>query len=402
MRRPVTRKREGGFALLLVFLMAAAVAIMLFRQLPRVAFESERDKEDLLITRGEQYKRAIQLYVIATKKYPNKIEDLENTNDKRYLRRRYIDPMTGKDEWRLIHVNAAGVLTDSLVEKPPTPLDGKTGALAPGTSTTTGTGTATATPAADGQTDVNAAVLARPSDRVGSAYRSVTTDPNDPSTWAPITLTPNGVNGARPGAPAGFNPGQPTFPGQPGVGVQGGIQPNGITLPGQPGFNPNQNQFKVDANGQLVPITTQPGQVVNSQTGGVQPTPNPTPVGGAPGANNPTSGSANPTPGGQSTAINMINNMLTQPRAAPGVGSTTSNIDTGGGVALAGVASTFTGPSIKVYGEHQKFQEWEFVFKNNTQNGQKPPGQNANPLGPGGQTTTPAPGTTPTTPNPTP
>ncbi len=101
-----------------------------------MAFESERDKEQLLIDRGEQYKRAIQLYVIAVKKYPQKIEDLENTNEKRYLRQRYIDPMTGKDEWRLIHVNAAGMLTDSLVQKPP-----DANGNAPGTAGGTGTGT---------------------------------------------------------------------------------------------------------------------------------------------------------------------------------------------------------------------------------------------------------------------
>src|SRR5579864_4154502 len=102
---PPTRNKEKGFALLFVFLMAAIIALYLYSQLPRVAFESERDKEQVLIDRGEQYKRAIQLYVIAVKKYPAKIEDLENTNEKRYLRQRYIDPMTGKDEWRLIHVN---------------------------------------------------------------------------------------------------------------------------------------------------------------------------------------------------------------------------------------------------------------------------------------------------------
>ncbi len=118
----VAGRGERGFALLIVFLMAAAVAVMLYRQIPRVAFESQRDKEELLIEHGEQYKRAIQLYFLAFKKYPSKIEDLENTNDKRFLRRRYIDPMTGKDEWRLIHVNAAGALTDSLVQKPAAPL----------------------------------------------------------------------------------------------------------------------------------------------------------------------------------------------------------------------------------------------------------------------------------------
>ncbi len=111
MSTPIKRRDERGFALLIVFLMAAAVALLMYAQVPRVAFESQRDKEQVLMDRGNQYKRAIQLYVAAVKKYPGKIEDLENTNDKRYLRKRYVDPMTGKDEWRLIHVSSAGMLT---------------------------------------------------------------------------------------------------------------------------------------------------------------------------------------------------------------------------------------------------------------------------------------------------
>ena len=77
-------------------------------QLPRVAFETQRNREEMLIERGEQYQRAIGLYLKTVKRYPSKIEDLENTNNIRFLRRRYIDPMTGKDEWRLIHVGAGG------------------------------------------------------------------------------------------------------------------------------------------------------------------------------------------------------------------------------------------------------------------------------------------------------
>src|SRR5450755_4677311 len=89
------RADESGFALLLVFLMAAIVAIGLYYEMPRVAMETQRQKEQLLIERGEQYKRANQ----------------------RFLRHRYVDPMTGKDEWRLIHIQN-GVLTDSLINKP--------------------------------------------------------------------------------------------------------------------------------------------------------------------------------------------------------------------------------------------------------------------------------------------
>ena len=58
------RKEAGqrGFALLLVFAMAAAIAIMMYLEIPRVTFEHQRDKEALLMDRGKQFIRAIDLY----------------------------------------------------------------------------------------------------------------------------------------------------------------------------------------------------------------------------------------------------------------------------------------------------------------------------------------------------
>src|SRR5215470_15599536 len=114
-KRP--RRRESGFAMLLVFLMAAFIAISLYAEMPRVAFQAQRQKEQLLIERGEQYKRAIQLFVKANGRYPGDLKDLENFNHRRFLRHRFIDPMTGSADWRLIHING-GMLTDSVVNKP--------------------------------------------------------------------------------------------------------------------------------------------------------------------------------------------------------------------------------------------------------------------------------------------
>jgi hypothetical protein len=110
------RQSERGFALLLVFAMAAAAALLIYVEMPRVAFEHQRDKEEVLIDRGEQYVRAIQLYVAKLGKYPQSLDDLENTNNVRFLRRRYRDPMTGEDEWRLIHTDGVQ-FTDSLIHK---------------------------------------------------------------------------------------------------------------------------------------------------------------------------------------------------------------------------------------------------------------------------------------------
>jgi len=95
------RRRESGFALLLVFLMAAMIGIGLYFEMPRVAFESQRGREQMAIDRANEYKRAIQLFYRKYKTYPQSLDDLETTRNMRFLRRRYMDPLTGK-EWRLV------------------------------------------------------------------------------------------------------------------------------------------------------------------------------------------------------------------------------------------------------------------------------------------------------------
>jgi hypothetical protein len=368
-KAPVAKSGERGFALLIVFLLAAAIALMLYQQMPRVAFESERDKEELLIDRGEQYKRAIYLYLQTNKRYPARIEDLENTNDKRFLRKRYIDPFTGKNEWRLVHTNGM-FLTDSLVQKPPAaPTDDKNNPSASNSASNTPTGANGAT-GSTGPPDVNAAVFQRPSDRTlptgmpGQFNPSQPTDPNQVGVgpgqvaFPPITLsqlqgTGQQGNNGQGQLPPGVQPGQPGF-GQP-----GGVQP------GQPGFGQP-----------TVPGTIQPGL-----PGGVPVQfPNPTGVGQVPTTQDPNQGQGQPgfqpgqgqggapgnpgtQPGGApNSALGMINTLLTTPRTPPaGIGAASSNNTVGGGI--AGVASTFEGPSIKSYNTRTKFNEWEFVYQ---------------------------------------
>src|SRR5262249_26685015 len=115
-RRTIRRRKDSGFALLLVLLMGAVIAITLYKEIPRVAFESQRQKEQLLIARGEQYKRAIYMFVKANNRWPTRVEELERFNNRHFLRKKYVDPMTGKDEWRLIHIQN-GILTDSVTNK---------------------------------------------------------------------------------------------------------------------------------------------------------------------------------------------------------------------------------------------------------------------------------------------
>jgi type II secretory pathway pseudopilin PulG len=113
------RRNEQGSALLIVFIVAAIIAIGLYRELPGVAFQAQRQKEQLLIDRGNQYKRAVKLFVRRFGTYPQSIESLENTNTVRFLRRRYPDPFTTQQDWRLLHAGPGGILLDSKVKTNP-------------------------------------------------------------------------------------------------------------------------------------------------------------------------------------------------------------------------------------------------------------------------------------------
>lgn len=108
-------RRERGSALLIVFLFAAILAITLYTELPSAAFEAQRNREELAIDRGNEYAHAVKLFVRKFGTYPTSIEQLENTNQMRFLRRRFKDPLTGKDDWRLLHAGPGGQLLDSKV-----------------------------------------------------------------------------------------------------------------------------------------------------------------------------------------------------------------------------------------------------------------------------------------------
>ena len=76
-QRPGSRRDESGFAMLLVFVLAAAIAITLFVEVPRVAFESQRNREQMTIDRALQYQRAIQLFYRKYRLYPQTLDDLK-------------------------------------------------------------------------------------------------------------------------------------------------------------------------------------------------------------------------------------------------------------------------------------------------------------------------------------
>jgi hypothetical protein len=78
-------------------LFVALLAIASMAWIERIDFQIKRDREEELIHRGVQYSRALRRYVKKFGHYPGRIEDLESTNNVHYLRKRYKDPITGKD-----------------------------------------------------------------------------------------------------------------------------------------------------------------------------------------------------------------------------------------------------------------------------------------------------------------
>ena len=94
---------EDGYMLLAVVVMVALVVIALSVAAPVVARDLRREKEVESEHRAEQYVRAIRLYYKQTHAYPPSMEALEKTNNVRFLRQKYVDPLTGKSDWRIIH-----------------------------------------------------------------------------------------------------------------------------------------------------------------------------------------------------------------------------------------------------------------------------------------------------------
>jgi type II secretory pathway pseudopilin PulG len=356
MRKP----REAGFAMLFVLLMASLVAITFYMALPRFAFEAQRDKEQTLIDRGEQYKRAIQVYVRQNKRFPAKIEDLEDTNGKRYLRKRYVDPMTGKDEWRPIHVGPNGVLTDSLIKK-----DTKgTGSTYSNNFITELQGLGSAP---DPTGAVNPALRRRPSD--GPTQNL---DPSQISQNIPIQITQGQIG---------------PVPVPPGQGIPGQTQQ--LAGVGYPPVQPGAalgSPYSTAPGANGTPLTPMPGQLQGQLTGMPQ-------------------GNFGGQPGAPASAAQLIQGLLTSPRpgGAPGTstGSPMGQIQGGG---IAGFASKFEGEGIKTYNEQTEYQKWEFVYDMNKdpmmtggmQGIPQPPGPNstAGQMGSATPTTT-----TPTDPN---
>jgi type II secretory pathway pseudopilin PulG len=98
------RSRSRGYILITLMLFVALLAIAAIAVLPAITFQIKRDREEEMIHRALEYSRGIKRYYKKFNRYPSRLEELENTNNIRFLRKRYQDPITGKD-FKVLHLS---------------------------------------------------------------------------------------------------------------------------------------------------------------------------------------------------------------------------------------------------------------------------------------------------------
>lgn len=112
--------------------MVALLGLSLTLAIDIYSTTAQRDKEKELLSIGRQFRSAIGRYyesnqisagIEAKKEYPNNIQDLlqdtRSLSIKRYLRKVFIDPFTGKAEWGEVRVGGRLVGVHSLSNQMP-------------------------------------------------------------------------------------------------------------------------------------------------------------------------------------------------------------------------------------------------------------------------------------------
>lgn len=120
--------------IVLVFLVLLTLSIAA----PKVARELRREREVEAIHRGNEYVRAVQLYYRKFGRYPGAMDQLEKSTNIRFLRQKYTDPMTGKADWKLIHVGEAKTTVKGFFGQPLAGIPGGAGGLGAASSQVSG------------------------------------------------------------------------------------------------------------------------------------------------------------------------------------------------------------------------------------------------------------------------
>jgi len=206
----IRRSAERGYVMMTLLLTLALMIIMAAAIVPSITFEIKRDREEEMIHRGVQYSRAIRAYYKKFGRYPVSLENLENTNQQRFLRKRYKDPLTGK-EFRLLHFGEAKLS-----------LNGMSAGSIPGASTIGSNGQLNGPGGPQSNSPFGSTTFGPTANSFGQSTQARQPSGSDASQ---SDATGNDSQGAQGGTSGGMNsndrnsPNQQTFGGGPIVGV---------------------------------------------------------------------------------------------------------------------------------------------------------------------------------------
>ncbi len=103
---------EKGYTLAVVVVFTSVLLVGLSEVMISWQKAMQREREEELIFRGKQFIRAIDLW---QRKFPGTwpttIDALLNTNNIHFLRKKWKDPITNSDQWRLIKMNPDGSIS---------------------------------------------------------------------------------------------------------------------------------------------------------------------------------------------------------------------------------------------------------------------------------------------------
>lgn len=103
MGQPTMNGKQAGFTYiaLLIGIAIASAVLAAVGQVWQTVGQRDREKELLFI--GNQFRQAINRYYASNRRYPQRLEDLvvdeTNAKTKHYLRKIFVDPMTGLTDW---------------------------------------------------------------------------------------------------------------------------------------------------------------------------------------------------------------------------------------------------------------------------------------------------------------
>ena len=361
---------EDGYILLALLAASAVMIAGLALAIPRMAMQAQRTRDQLLIERGEDYRRGIELYYREHGKYPQEVEDLEETDGVRYLRKLSDDPMGDTGEWRLIHMGTDGRFEDSLLfdteEQRRQEQEMAAAAASLARSSSVGTAVESVGMAQTGLQKGQQQVQQYPaaSDSAPKPGDPFSTDPLQRVLAERQSAAPDLAEATRysqgfqfdSSAPAVEDTEDKEFAGQSDAGsLDPGEQFQDPGFPSPPGMP--------TPGGGLAPLT---GQIRS-------------PLGSAIRERFGTTGpSADPAAAVRgSGARELVNQLLTTPRQGGLAGMTTAS--PAGAVqpqvferGIAGVASKSTKTGVMVYKEKSTYNEWEFVFDYREAQGEAP------------------------------